>query len=135
MKNQLLLCALLAWASGSTASSGVPDASSIAYSSVAEAFTSLKGNPIAKVREQEGWTIFSVPGAKENSIWFFTPSNHPAHPAAVKHILYEEDGGIMMSTHALCEASKFECDKLMEQFSKLQQKIRESVQGGRDLPR
>lgn len=128
MRVQHLLPLILALAAGSVIATDGPRTSSIGYASVAEAFEDLKSNPLAEVREQDGWTVVSMQDGEERSIWSFTPPGHPAHPAAVKRPIYEQDGAVRMRTNALCQASKLECDRLMEEFAELERKIREHMQ-------
>jgi hypothetical protein len=99
----------------------------IGYSTVSEALTALTLNPEAVVRVQDGWTIVEVREEKQQSLWSFTPPDHPAHPAALKRTIYEKDGSVMMQTNALCQASKRECDKLMQEFAELERQIRERI--------
>lgn len=131
MKIQCLLPILFVLMAGSVKAADSLRANSIGYASVAEALADLESNPAAEIKEQDGWTIVSVQTGDERSIWSFTPPEHAAHPAAVKRTIYEQDGAVRMRTNALCQASKTECDKLMEQFAELEQKIREHMQGAR----
>jgi hypothetical protein len=128
--SQLVLTAILA--TGCAHAQKVERSSSIGYPTVAAALADLKSNPNASVREQEGWTIIRVQeGEKQSAIWSFSPIGYPAYPAAVKRTIYEQDGVVMMKTNALCQASKVECDKLMEQFNELEQRIRDRMQNPR----
>ena len=114
-----------------TAASGDERTSSIGYSTVAAALEELSSDPRANVREQDGWTIIEVREAeKRSAVWSFTPSDHPAHPCAVKRTVYEENGAVMLRTNALCQGTKKECDRLMEQFRELEQRIREHIRQG-----
>ncbi len=106
------------------------DVSSIGYASVSEAFEALKADPGSKVEESDGWIVVST---KENGnyvLWSFTPSSHPAHPAAVKREIVERDGAIHISMNALCEASKTACDALIEEFKHLNEEIGRRIRGG-----
>lgn len=105
--------------------------SSIGYPSVAAALESLRVRSDVKIREEHGWTVVTDPTA--NTIWSFTPVGHPAHPAAVKRILIERDGAILMEMKALCQAPKAPCDKLIEDFKVLNEKARRGIKGNQGI--
>jgi hypothetical protein len=116
----------------SDAASSDERTSSIGYPSVAAALKDLSSDPRASTRQYDGWTIIEVrETGNRSAIWSFTPSNHPAHPAAVKRTVHEENGAVMLRTSALCQATKSECDRLMEQFRELEQRMREHIRQGR----
>lgn len=100
---------------------------SIGYKSVDEALVALKGKEGVEVRIQQGWII--AQDASEGSVWSFAPEEHPAHPAAVKRTVFEEDGSVHIKTGILCQSRKAECDKLAEQFQELNDRVRQEMQG------
>ena len=91
----------------------------INYESVSEALESLSNDKQAEIRKERNWAIVNTKGTDEMSIYSFTPSGHPAHPAVVKRTVYEENGTVNIALHALCEAEKNECDKLVNQFQEM----------------
>ncbi len=97
----------------------------IGYSSVAAALEALKARNDVKVNVQGGWTIINDPST--NSLWSFTPPDHPAHPAAVKRSTIEKNGSVFLDMQALCQADKTACDKLITEFENLNDKIREDM--------
>src|SRR5258708_16781727 len=97
----------------------------IGYSTVAGALEALRGRNDVKISVQGGWTI--VEDRSANTFWSFTPSNHPAHPAAVKRTIVSREGGIVIEMTALCQASKAACDKLIAEFKDLNETMRESM--------
>ena len=100
--------------------------SSIGYPSVAAALAALRAKPDVRIATQGGWTI--VDDRADKSIWSFTPAGHPAHPAAVKRTIVEKNGGIYIDMKVLCQASKSECDKLVDEFKVLNEQARKSMQ-------
>jgi hypothetical protein len=100
--------------------------SSIGYPTVAAALEALRSQSGSTVSLQGGWTIISV--TSEQTLWSFTPANHPAHPAAVKRKIVERDGAVGVHMTALCQAEKAACDKLIEEFQQLNNRIREQAQ-------
>lgn len=101
--------------------------SSIGYSTVAEALKTLKNDPKANIEKLNGWTIISTMENTNLVSWSFTPATHPAHPAAIKRIIVKNNGSIYIQMQALCQASKTECDKLVNQFKALNLKIKEYI--------
>ena len=102
-------------------------AGSIGYPSVEAALAGLRADPGASFRTDRGWTIVEVKTQRELSVWSFTPEGHPAHPAAVKRTLVEQNGKVMLHLTALCEASKQECVRLIEQFQGLTEQIKREI--------
>jgi hypothetical protein len=74
---------------------------------------------------QSGWTI--VEDRANLTLWSFTPSGHPAHPAAFRRTITEKDGAFFVQTDGLCEATKAACDKLMAEFQELNDKMRDAI--------
>jgi len=97
----------------------------IGYPTVEAALAALKARSDVKISVQGGWTIAQDPST--NTLWSFTPPNHPAHPAAVKRTVVEQDGQVRIAMSALCQASKAACDKLVADFNDLNQKIASSM--------
>lgn len=101
---------------------------SIGYPSVQAAFEALQQDSTAKFRKQGDWVIVNSKEDKNFVIWSFTPPSYPAYPAVVKRVLFEKDGAIQMQMSALCQADKDPCDRLIEEFKILNNKIQEGVQ-------
>jgi hypothetical protein len=101
--------------------------SSIGYRTVAEALAAVPGKPGAQVTvTPNGWTVVSF-DAPEYAIWSFTPAGHYAHPAAVRRAVVVENGMVRVSTAALCQAAKEPCDRLMAEFAKLNEGMRQDM--------
>jgi hypothetical protein len=102
-------------------------ASSIGYKTVAEALAAVPGKPGAQVTVMpNGWTVVSF-DSPEYAIWSFTPAGHYAHPAAVRRAVVVENGMVRVRTAALCQAAKDPCDRLMAEFAKLNEGMRQDM--------
>jgi hypothetical protein len=126
--------ALLAWLDCSLAETETSESSSVAqtgvgYKTVGEALKALKAKPSAKVSltKPDAWTI--VTETDTMAQWSFTPPNHYAYPAVVKRVIKQNaNGDVYVEMSALCEAKKEPCDKLIEEFKELNERMRESIQ-------
>lgn len=107
---------------------------SIGYSSVSAALEALKRDPTAKVREEAGWTVVSQKQEANLILWSFTPTAHPAYPAAVKRTLSEKDGAMQIQMSAVCEADTASCDKLIAEFRVLNNKMLDHIQQQKSAP-
>ena len=99
----------------------------VGYPTVAAALKALKARSDVNISVEEGWTILNQKPA--NTIWSFTPSNHPAHPAVVKRAIVLRDGAVGMDMTALCQASKTACDQLMVEFEQLNERMKQFMEG------
>jgi hypothetical protein len=99
--------------------------SSIGYSSVATALQALRALPGATVSVQAGWTI--VDDKASHTLWSFSPESDPAYPAAVRRQLVVEDKTVLIKMDVLCEATKEACDKLVVDFQKLNDTIKQHM--------
>jgi hypothetical protein len=104
-------------------------ASSLGYTSVAEALASLRAKPGATVTvtKPDGWIIVNEP-APDFAAWSFTPEGHYAHPAVVRRqIKQDAKGRVGVQMTALCQAEKQPCDRLFREFEQLNERMREDV--------
>lgn len=99
---------------------------SIGYPSVAAALGALRARKDVKVSVQGGWTVVTEQDGL--TLWSFTPEGHPAYPAAVRRQVVQKDGAWYVNMNALCEATKVACDKLMEDFKVLNERMRQSIE-------
>ena len=107
--------------------SGIGKKSVIGYSTVAEALAELRAKPGVEIQttKPDAWIIINEPGSIQ---WSFTPSTHAAHPAVVRRtVKVNGEGGVYIEMSALCQAEKAPCDKLVEEFKELNDRIRQSV--------
>jgi hypothetical protein len=93
------------------------DPRSIPYVSVAAALAAEKARRDVQVSEQPGWII--VTDQPQRTVWSFTASGHPAHPAFVKRSVVQKADAVSVETTVLCEAEKSACDKLVSEFQGL----------------
>lgn len=99
---------------------------SIGYQSVAEALAALKEKPGASVEVKDGWTLISI----GHTLWTFTAEGHEAHPSAVKRELVDRDGAFLLEMSILCEATTEPCDRLAQEFAKLNQRATAEMRQG-----
>jgi hypothetical protein len=100
----------------------------IGYASVDAALSSLKkrSDVTFTTTKPDGWLIAT--DETMFAIWSFTPQGHYAYPAVVKRAAMQNtQGQVFIETSALCEADKVSCDRLMSEFSKLNEQVREDV--------
>lgn len=95
------------------------------YESVEEALETLKNDPNVEVSDSEGWTIISDEAGR--ALWSFAPLSHPAHPSVIKRSVVEKDGQIGIDTQVRCGAKKGVCDKLVQDFIELNNKVRKDI--------
>ncbi len=99
---------------------------SFEYSSVAEALADLKTRDDVSIEVSQGWTI--VTEADGITTWSFTPSDHPAHPAVAKRILFEDQDGWQIKMNILCESDKAACDQFARDFEALNEQMRQYIE-------
>ncbi len=101
----------------------VAEPSPIGYATIEEAFNALKADPAVGMKEYEGWTIFNQKGDGKYILWSFTPDNHPAHPSAIRREIVKKDDEILIKMDALCNSNQLNCDLLIDQFKKINERI------------
>jgi hypothetical protein len=86
-----------------------------------------------RISDEQSWTI--VDDKLDYTVWSFTPSTHPAHPAGIKQVITQDAKGdirVIMTTR--CEAQRAACDKLVEEFrgrnEKMAERVRARLRGG-----
>ena len=99
--------------------------SPIGYATIEEAFNALKSDPGAGMKEYEGWTIFNQKGGGKYVLWSFTPVDHPAHPSAIRREVVKKEGEIFIKMDALCDSNRLDCDLLIDQFKKINERIKQ----------
>jgi hypothetical protein len=92
------------------------DRADIPQANVAAVLESLRADPSAQFREQRGWTVVASSESGLPVQWFFTPEDHPAHPAVVKRTALESDGVGRIELAALCQAEQAACAQLLDDF-------------------
>jgi hypothetical protein len=102
------------------AAAGTPD-----YPSAAAALQALRVKPGVNISVQSGWTV--VEDGATLSVWSFTPAGHRAHPAAVKRRVVQQGSNFLVETSVLCQAAKPDCDALLADFEKLNERARDDL--------
>jgi hypothetical protein len=106
-----------------------PKPSAVGFKTVSDALESLKSTPGVDITttKPDGWTIAN--DSRNYAQWSFTPPGHYAYPAVVKRIIKQSaDGNVFIQMTALCQAEKSPCDRLIEEFEQLNERIRQSTQ-------
>ena len=101
----------------------VAEPSPIGYATIEEAFNALKADPAVGMQEYEGWTIFNQKGDGKYILWSFTPDDHPAHPSVIRREIVKKDDKILIKMDALCNSNQLDCDLLIDQFKKINERI------------
>jgi hypothetical protein len=101
-------------------------ATGIGYPTPAAALEALRAKPGVDVATRDGWTIVSDPG--EKTVWSFTPASHPAYPAVVKRMVVTTPEAIGIRTSVLCGAAPEACTHLVDEFKKLNERMREALE-------
>ncbi|WP_073218950.1 DUF4019 domain-containing protein [Massilia sp. CF038] len=102
------------------------DADDIGYPTVAAALAALKARSDVKIETAQGWTV--VREEATQTIWTFTPPGHPAHPSVIRRAIEQKNGAVYLGMQAKCGAKKNACDKLIAEFTKLNEGIAQSMQ-------
>ena len=108
----------------------VVESSPIGYATIEEAFNALKADSGAGMKEHEGWTIFNQKGDGKYILWSFTPADHPAHPSVIRREVVKKEGEIFIKMDALCDSNQLDCDLLIDQFKKINERIKQDWAGG-----
>jgi hypothetical protein len=100
--------------------------STIGYPTVEAALKDLHSHADVEFREEHGWTTAN--DTSHNTVWSFPPVGNPAYPSAVKRMAVQDSKGVSMKMDVLCQASQNACDKLVEDFNALNERVRQSMQ-------
>ncbi|HWS61584.1 MAG TPA: hypothetical protein VN325_02425 [Steroidobacteraceae bacterium] len=100
--------------------------STIGYPTVEAALKDLHSHADVEFREEHGWTTAN--DTSHNTVWSFPPVGNPAYPSAVKRMAVQDGKGVSMKMDVLCQASQSACDKLVEDFNALNERVRQSMQ-------
>ena len=101
----------------------VDEPSPIGYATIEEAYNALKADSSVGMKEYEGWTIFNQKGDGKYILWSFTPDDHPAHPSVIRREIVKKDDEILIRMDALCNSNQLDCDLLIDQFKKINERI------------
>ncbi len=93
-----------------------------------ETLESLKNDSNVTFRIVQQWTIANKNTDTEKVVWSFTPKNHEAFPSVVRRaVKKKKNGEVFLVTNVRCGASKATCDRLVQEFIKLNNKVKNSV--------
>jgi len=96
------------------------------YSSVAEALTNLRRREDVSIDVLQGWII--VREADGLTTWSFAPSDHPAHPAVAKRVMYRDQDGWHLKMAVRCEAGTAACDEFVKHFEALNEPVYQLIE-------
>ena len=96
------------------------------YSSVAEALANLRRRDGVSIEVMQGWIIAREPDGL--TTWAFAPSDHPAHPAVAKRVLYRDQDGWHLKMDVRCEAQTTACDEFVRHFEALNEPIYQMIE-------
>jgi len=108
----------------------VAESSPIGYATVEEAFTALQADATATMTSYEGWTIFNKKDEGIYILWSFTPDDHPTHPTVIRREIVKQGDEVFIKMDALCHSSKFDCDQLIEEFERINERIKRNMTSG-----
>jgi hypothetical protein len=95
------------------------------YATAAQALEGLRKKPGIKISEQSGWTV--IEDRSNFSIWSFPPVGHPAYPTAIQRMVVQDGSEVSLKMHVLCEAPKPDCDAVVAEFGKLNERARDEL--------
>ncbi|WP_440224224.1 hypothetical protein ACQQ2N_03155 [Dokdonella sp. MW10] len=98
-------------------------AGSMGYPTVSAARDAARAAPGAEIEVQNGWTIVSI--REERVLWSFAPETDPAYPSAVRRVVSESNGALVVSMSVLCQAEKASCDRLVQDFQALNERMKD----------
>ncbi len=87
----------------------------------------LKSDPDVSFRITRGWSVASKNTDEEKAIWSFPPESHEAYPSVVKRKVEQANGQIGIVTTVKCGATKPVCDRLVRDFIKLNDNMKQSI--------
>ncbi len=123
---RVVLSVVLTVASSALAlAQGAPGGAKPDYPTAAQALEALRAKPGVNVSVQSGWTV--IEDRATLSVWSFTPADHRAHPAAIQRKIVQEGANIYVRMNVLCEAPKPDCDALVADFGKLNERVRDDL--------
>jgi len=125
MMKVLLALALIIAGADCAAAQGAPAADKPDYPTAAQALEALRAKPGVDISVQSGWTV--IEDRATLSVWSFTPAGHRAYPAAIQRKVVQEGGNLFVKMSVLCEAPKPDCDAVVTEFTKLNERVRDDL--------
>ena len=100
----------------------------IGFITVRDAYVAILKEPNIQRSINQGWLVIAVPAGSHAGVWWFSPEKDPAYPSVVKRIPIEKDGHLFIDMRVLCGATKVNCDRLVDEFRKSNEKIAQEKQ-------
>ena len=92
----------------------------------------LRQDRSVKEFKNAGWSKFTIENRREIVIWVFTPDGHFAHPSFVERkAKRDEDGSWSVQTHLTCGARSGACEQYLQEYDRLDRKLRNELGGNR----
>jgi hypothetical protein len=82
-------------------------------------------------RVSEDPAYIAVQDKVELTLWTVTKQGNPAHPAVVCRKPFEKDGAVLINMQATCGGPKEACDKMMAQFTALNEQMKNDIKNSR----
>ena len=90
----------------------------------------LRQDRSVKEFQNAGWSKFTIQNRGEIVIWVFTPDGHFAHPSFVERKAKRgEDGSWSVQTHLTCGARTGACEQYLQEYDRLDRKLRNDLGG------
>ncbi len=92
----------------------------------------LRGDRSVREFQNNGWSKFTIESRNEIVLWVFTPDGHFAHPSFVERkAKRSEDGSWSVQTQLTCGAGSGACHKYLQEYDRLDRKLRDELGGNR----
>jgi len=95
------------------------------YATAAQALQGLRAKPGVKISVQSGWTV--IEDRSTLSVWSFPPVGSRAYPTAIQRKVVQQGSNIFVKMNVLCEAPKPDCDAVVAEFGKLNERVRDDL--------
>jgi hypothetical protein len=122
MMKALFALVLIAACVDLAAAQGTTGAERSEYATAAQALQGLRAKPGVKISMQSGWTV--IEDRSTLSVWSFPPVGQRAYPTAIQRKIVQEGSNIFVKMKVLCEAPKPDCDAVVAEFGKLNERVR-----------
>ncbi len=95
----------------------IPEApgSTTGFASPEMALQRLRSRHDVTFEKRSGW--LAAMDHVNRTVWYFSPSGHPANPSAIKrYVVVEADGRVSIKTAIQCGGTKAACDQLALEY-------------------
>jgi hypothetical protein len=102
----------------------------IEYQTPQKALKALKKRKDVETHEENDWILINDKDAatdkKQITFWSITTKKNPAHPTAVKRVVYERDGAVYLAFDMQCGTKKEICEEVYSYFKKSSENLKAS---------